>query len=246
MARLEYKYYIPLEYLDSLRRELLPFLVHDKFTNQRTVKEYTVRSIYLDTPDLLTYNQKLDGIKKRNKFRIRGYNEQTENSMVFLEIKRKYVDHISKDRAPILYSNLESFIESNDISLIMNSSDDTLQRQTYAGNFLYYFHFYNLRPRTLVVYEREAMECKFGSGLRVTFDKNIRVKSSNSYSDLYTNEKLIPATKNQFVLEIKFRKIIPRWLPVIMKKYNIIRESVPKYAISVDSSLNNILAKFKN
>ena len=143
MARLEYKYYIPLEYLDSLRRELLPFLMHDKFTNQRTVKEYTVRSIYLDTPDLLTYNQKLDGIKKRNKFRIRGYNEQTENSMVFLEIKRKYVDHISKDRAPILYSNLESFIESNDISLIMNSSDDTLQRQTYAGNFLYYFHFYN-------------------------------------------------------------------------------------------------------
>ncbi len=241
MARLEYKYYIPFQYLDKLRNDLLPYLVHDYYTNQMHKKEYTVRSIYLDTHQLLTYNQKLAGIKERNKYRIRGYNDQKDDSIVYLEIKRKDVEHVSKDRAPILYKDLESFVNTRDIDLIMNSSNDTLKRKVSAQNFLYYFHLYNLQPTAIVSYEREAFECKFGSGLRITLDKNVRTKKTDSYRGLYSDDNMISSLKDYFVLEVKFHKVLPSWLPLIMRKYNIVRESVPKYAMSIDTVYNNII-----
>ena len=245
MARLEYKYNIPLEYLDDLRKDVMPYLVYDHFTLKREKKEYTVRSIYLDTHELLTYNEKLDGVKVRNKYRIRGYNEQEEDSIVFIEIKRKDVDYVSKDRAPLHYNDLERFLKTKDLSLIQATGNDLLKRKSSAQNFLFYFTYKVLKPAVLINYEREAFECKFGSGLRVTFDKNVRTCAVNSYSELFTTKKLIPSLKKYFVLEVKFHQILPNWLPIIMKKYNIIRESVPKYALSIEAADKNSIFKSK-
>lgn len=224
----------------------MPYLVHDYYTAQMHRKEYTVRSIYLDTFQLLTYHQKLAGIKERNKYRIRGYNDFNDRSVVYLEIKRKDVEHVSKDRAPLLYIDLESFVRTKDINLILNSTSDTIKKRTSAQNFLYYLHLYNLQPKVIVTYEREAFECKFGSGLRITLDKNIRTRNTSSFNGLYSDENMIPSLKDYFVLEVKFHRVLPSWLPVIMKKYNIVRESVPKYAMSIDAANENILVKYLN
>ncbi len=239
MARLEYKYYIPLLYLNEVRNDLSPYLVYDYYTQLMHQKEYTVRSIYLDTHQLFTYQQKLAGIKERNKYRIRGYNNLNDNSVVYLEIKRKDVEYISKDRAPLHYKDLESFIKTKNIGLILNSTTDTKKKRNSARNFLYYYHLYNLQPKVIVSYEREAYECKFGSGLRITLDKNVRTRSTSSFTNLYSDENMIHSLIDFFVLEVKFHKVLPSWLPVIMKKYNIIRESVPKYAMSIDAVMDN-------
>jgi SPX domain protein involved in polyphosphate accumulation len=245
MSRLEFKYYLGREKLDSLRRDILPFLSYDRFMPNSEKREYTVRSVYLDSNSFLTYNEKLSGIKDRNKYRIRGYNNLNDDSIVFLEIKRKDNDHISKDRAPLFYRNLENFLRTKDYSLLLDSRDFT-KKNAYAGNFLYYFLFYSLRPVSVITYEREAFECKFGTGLRITFDKNIRTRITNSYSDLFDNDKMIHTFKDKVVLEIKFNKIIPGWVPEIMKKYDILHDSISKYSGSIDVSYKNDLNRYTN
>jgi len=236
MPRFEYKYNIPFGYLNSLRNDVLPYLIYDSFASKRPNKEYTVRSLYLDSHKLITYNEKLDGVKDRKKFRIRCYNEQNEYSKVFLEIKRKDVDHIMKDRAKVKYTSLEKFLYSGDMSLIESSGTSSSIKKDNARKFMYYFHYHILQPAVLVNYEREALECKFGSGLRVTFDKNVRAKKAVDYKNLFTDDGFKAALKDHFVLEVKFHRVLPNWMPRVLRKYNIIRESSPKYAMSVNTA----------
>lgn len=240
MARLEYKYYIPDSYLDGLRRDILPFLKYDDFALKMPQKEYTVKSLYLDSPQLHTYQEKLMGVKERHKYRIRGYNELNEDSVVFLEIKRKDMDYITKDRAMLLYQNLEKFIAMKDFSLL-SPGKNAAAYHSGARNFLYYFHLCQLKPVVVVTYDREAYHCRFGTDLRVTFDKNIRTRPGRSFSDIFVDEKMEPSLSGCFVLEVKFSRIIPGWLPKVLLKYNVFRDSASKYLMSVDTTLNKHL-----
>lgn len=244
MPRFEYKYNLPVQYLDSLRQDVMPYLVLDLFASQRPNKEYTVHSLYLDSHKLLTFHEKLDGVRIRKKFRIRGYNQITPESKVFLEIKRKDVEHMDKDRAMLKYYDLEKFLKTSDLSLLISSGSSSSIKTENARKFLYYYHYHILQPAVLINYEREAFECKFGSGLRVTFDKNVRAKKPLGYNNLFSDEGYKSALKDQFVLEIKFHQVLPNWLPRVLRKYNIIRESSPKYAMSIfTTETNNKLLK---
>jgi hypothetical protein len=246
MPRLEYKYYIPLSSLDSLRKDITPFLDCDIYTRSMPKKEYTVRSIYLDSNSLATYYEKLDGLVIRNKYRIRGYNQPSDESMIFAEIKRKQVDYVSKDRIPLLYCNLEEFLRTKDFSLIFSPEHDKGQKETSARNFFYYYHLLNLVPACVITYEREAFECKFGSGLRITFDKNIRALKTGSYSNLFEDGRIISPFRDFFVLEIKYFKIVPGWLPSVMSRYDIFRESISKYSFGINTTHNSTLMNFLN
>ena len=138
MPRLEYKYYLPVDYIDDFRRDILPFLNYDKYMLGLPKKEYTVRSIYMDSPCLITFCEKESGLVIRNKYRIRGYNFQSDDSIVFLEIKRKKVDYVSKNRAKLYYRDLNKFLETKDFSLLhkCGNSDCAISD---ARNFLFHF-----------------------------------------------------------------------------------------------------------
>ena len=174
MVRYENKFLVPNEWKDDLRKDIMPYLKYDFYSEIRPFKEYTVRSIYLDTPGLSSYYEKLAGIEIRNKFRVRGYNEVTPDSKVFFEIKRKDNVFVSKDRVPVCYNGMNDFLKFSDLSEVANHTFEYEERLKSARNFIFYLKRDRLKPIINVVYEREAMECKFGSGLRVTFDMNIR------------------------------------------------------------------------
>jgi SPX domain protein involved in polyphosphate accumulation len=245
MQRLEYKYYIPERNLGNLRNDILPYLNHDIYAKFRPNYEYTVRSIYLDSDRLHTYHEKLSGVKERNKYRVRAYNQQTDDSIAFIEIKRKDEDFISKDRSKIRCTDIESFLRTKNFSLLVGSHRDKADREMSARNFLYYYFLHQLKPTVLITYEREAFECKYGTGLRITFDKNIRAKYTSSFSDIFVDEKMTPSLVGFFVLEVKFHKIVPNWLPRVMNKYDIFRDSASKYVMSIDAT-NNTILKFLN
>ena len=109
-ARLEYKYLVPARRLTELRRALQPFVEMDAYVKNPDRAEYTVRSIYLDTPDLECYQEKLDGVSMRKKYRIRGYDQVQADSVVFMEIKNKIYNHILKNRAPLPHRHLQSVL----------------------------------------------------------------------------------------------------------------------------------------
>jgi SPX domain protein involved in polyphosphate accumulation len=238
MPRLEYKYYVSTNYLDSLRADMMPFLKYDPFSNIGGKLEYTVRSIYYDSWNLDTYYEKDAGLQNRNKYRIRGYNTLSDDSIVFLEVKRKENDLVSKNRAMLYYNDLDEFINSKNYSLIEKCNfnkgitDD-------AKTFLYHYYLHSLQPASLVTYEREAFACKFGTELRITFDKNVRTKTSESINELFTEDNLKPSFKDFFVLEVKFERIVPSWIPKVLNNYNIFRDSVSKYGTGMEKAINS-------
>ncbi|MDP3148842.1 MAG: polyphosphate polymerase domain-containing protein [Ignavibacteria bacterium] len=239
-SRLEYKYLVQENLLPKIRAIVSTYMKHDPYAEIRPHKEYTVRSIYLDTADLLCYHEKYEGYKIRNKFRIRVYNERREDSLVFLEIKRKNENFISKDRAKLYLEDLQSLIQTKNVDdYILVRADGTGDFEE-ANKFLFHYYSKQLIPLSLVVYEREAFMGKFGYDLRITFDKNLRGSVYPEYDDIFEEKKLKYAFPNYFILEIKFHERFPAWVPQLINKFSLQRISVSKYTNCIDINKNHM------
>ena len=231
--RREYKYLVLQKDIDRLRQRILPFVTVDDFACEGN--QYTVRSIYFDSSNLKYYNEKIDGIKIRKKLRVRGYNEQADESIVFLEIKRKNENHINKNRSAIKYYNLNDLLTTKDLEsycLTENGFENSVED---GERFLHNVHKHSLRPIVLIVYEREAYFSKFDPGLRLTFDKNLRYFLFPSLDELYTEQDLKYTMPKNFIFEIKFLSGFPGWLQSSLRDLNISRMALSKYTMCLDN-----------
>ncbi|MBN2424216.1 MAG: polyphosphate polymerase domain-containing protein [Calditrichaceae bacterium] len=235
MERLEYKFLLNNKKIDSLRQALMPFLFYDVYAERSADKQYTVRSIYFDTSRLRYYHEKIDGIKIRKKIRIRGYDTLNGQDLVFLEIKRKYENYISKNRAGIRYIHLPELFQTGKTGELIVPKPDPETAKEDARRFLHHVFKNNLRPTVLVAYDREAYFSKFNSGLRITIDKNLRYLAFPALSDLFEDEKLQFAQKGFSTLEIKFHHGYPDWLREILKQFHLSRQALSKYTICLDA-----------
>jgi len=59
MLRYEYKYIIPLWKINELRRLILPYMNLDKHAKGREGDQYTIKSIYFDSPSFDFYYEKI-------------------------------------------------------------------------------------------------------------------------------------------------------------------------------------------
>ena len=227
--RYEIKYLVPRNRLVELRRAIAPMVSLDKHAIGYEEKGYTVRSIYLDTPDLTYYFEKIEGIKIRKKLRIRGYNQAEDSKNVFLEIKRKDGGCIAKERSSIprdaLDGDLESWIRTQD----ENSKNSTVPFRAFS----YYLYRNRLKPVNLVVYEREAFEGNADPSLRITFDKDLRSKLLPPYSTLYSEKDLKLIRPGYFILEVKYSHVFPSWLTPILSHFKLHKQALSKYVMSL-------------
>jgi len=234
-GRLEYKYLVPKDLIGDIRAEMLPFVEIDSFADREDAKEYTVRSIYYDTLDFDCYVKKVEGIKVRKKFRIRGYNHPEGDSIVFLEVKRKYINYIGKNRAPLYKSNIDQFFLTKNMDKYIIPLSGIGEEQENARRFLYHFYKKSLRPTILIIYEREAFFGKFNKSLRLTFDKNLRSTIYPSSDQLFMEERIIHAMPKYLIFEVKFYNGLPDWLRNIVRTYDLRRMALSKYTICLDS-----------
>lgn len=174
MSRIEYKYLVEKKMMQKLRENILPHVDLDKYSDIREKKEYTVRSVYYDSLKFDFYHEKIEGIRKRKKVRIRGYNEYSNDSDVFLEIKRKDGPIISKFRSSIAFNNLNSLFETGDVKKYINNGISGPDTTGNGERFLFQIKNRGLVPAILISYEREAFFYKFNRDLRITLDKNLR------------------------------------------------------------------------
>jgi len=236
-GRNEYKYLVRNELLDTVRDEIMPYMLHDPFGEGGGLREYTVRSMYYDTPGFDCYLEKIDGVANRQKYRIRGYGEPNEESLVFLEIKMKRGVLISKHRAPLKHTDLYGFLDSPDVEGKIIPLPGFPAVQDCARRFLYHYLRERLRPAVLVVYDREAFLGRFDASLRITFDKRVRGAVTNDLGQLYSDDDLIMPLPRHFVFEVKFfRSAVPAWVQNIIMKYSMQRMAVSKYAMCLDCS----------
>lgn len=234
--RYEFKYFVPNEKLEMLRKMVQPFVDLDKFALGRPNDDYTVRSIYFDTPGLRCYDEKVEGLAHRKKVRLRGYDRGGEDSTVFMEIKRKYEVPILKNRAPMTFAGAKGILSGQvPIEMAVQNSGKFPDAQDNVRRFLYQINHQQMRPVVLVIYDREPYLSKTDPTIRVTFDKNLRAGPYPTLDGLFKDERLRPCLTNQFILEVKFNDYYPSWMKPITAALGLKWSSASKYVISMDA-----------
>lgn len=235
MNRIEYKYLVPNKSVSNVLNHLLPYLILDKYSAQMPNNEYTVRSIYFDTLHLNFYHEKISGIKKRKKLRIRGYNKYEDDSVVFLEIKNKNGPTIFKNRAGVNYSDLQDLLGLGDVNRYVIAFPKITKSIENARKFLYNLHNLSLKPIIKIIYEREAYYYKFDNGWRLTFDKRLRSTLNVNPKYLYEDIKTISSLTNHTILEIKGSGNMPNIFRNAIANFGISLQSLSKYTICIES-----------
>jgi hypothetical protein len=238
MDRIEYKYLMRKEDTPRLRSLLKPCTVLDKFSEIMPNKEYTVRSIYLDSASFEYYHEKISGIRLRRKLRIRGYNEQTPDSYVFLEIKRKNGPAIYKHRAKVSFQNLPALMCTGNVDAYVSANGTSSKTREDAQRFFYQIYKRNLRPVVLINYEREAFFYKFDEGWRVTIDKNLRSTRNFTLEGLYKELNIIRMMPHHYILEIKGTGVMPHCFREIAGILKVKLMAISKYTNSIDAHNN--------
>lgn len=229
--RREYKYYVSSHALPALRRDLLHFMKYDEHAGKAEDHKYTVRSLYYDTPSLRYYNEKLGGIGRRTKIRLRRYESATgAPSGWFLEAKEKFDDLCAKSRAKISETALRDSMAGRGwpdlkrIEFPASTANMSFQLAIQSGN---------LEPKILVLYEREAFVDPH-SDLRVTIDTEVQaLAASNPYQEIGR----APEVVTRPVFEIKFRDVIPAWLNTLLRKNGVVREPISKYCKGIEVTM---------
>ena len=195
--RYEQKYRLNYQDYTLLKMRLAGVLEKDQNINADGF--YTVRSLYFDDLWNTAYTEKMMGIKDRQKFRIRLYNQSDDT--IRLERKIKSNQYISKQTALLTRDETQKILAGNYDFLL--KSEDNLKKLFYhqAKSRI-------LRPRVVVEYDREPYILDAGE-LRISFDKNIRAGELGF--DIFDADMPMVETMEpgQVIMEVKFTNFIP-------------------------------------
>lgn len=194
-GRHELKHYINASDCAQLRARLLAVAGADE--NSGADGGYKVRSLYFDNYSDKVVVEKLSGQSRREKFRIRYYNDNT--SFIRLEKKSKANKLCYKESSVISAELCEALLAGDYICL--KAPDKPLLMELYSK-----IRCQNLRPKSIVDYYREAYVFRAGN-VRVTFDSNIRM--SNSVAGFLDSGLVTTPSANAIILEIKYDAYLP-------------------------------------
>lgn len=201
-----------------LSSRLRKLFKHD--ANAGSHGSYPVSSCYFDTPEDKALRQKIDGVNRREKFRLRYYGNDT--SFIRLEKKFKINGMSGKYSTRVTQEEVEAIL-TGDIEFL-SKSEDPLILELYSkmkGQVL--------RPKTIVTYDREAFIYEPGN-VRITIDRNLRSGLSNT-DFLNTDLSHVPVSDGLAVLEVKYDEFIPEIVGMAVQATNRQASAYSKYAI---------------
>ncbi len=159
---------------------------------------YFIRSLYFDNLRDKALREKLDGVNKREKFRVRYYNG--DPSVIHLEKKSKRGGLGTKYSAPLSGDETRRILEG-DLAWMLNSPHSLVQ-ELYCKMLGQ-----GLQPKTIVDYTREPYIYAPGN-VRVTLDYDIRTGLS-CMDFLDPDCPTIPAGDAPILLEVKWDEFLP-------------------------------------
>lgn len=190
---------------------------HDENAGSHGV--YRVSSLYFDTPHDRALREKLDGVNRREKFRIRFYND--DHSFIKLEKKSKINGLCLKESARITKQETERIIAGDTDFLL---SGGKLYRELYSK-----MRSQLLAPKTIVVYDREAFIYEPGN-VRITLDRNVR--SGMRSLDFFGDIPLVDMSEGMTVLEVKYDEFLPDIAAMAVSLEGRRASAYSKYAVS--------------
>lgn len=195
--RHEVKYFMNESDYRLLKNQLKHLLQPDRFAGADGT--YKIRSIYFDNVYDQAVVEKLGGFLKREKFRLRYYND--DPSFIRLEKKAKIGQMCNKRTVPVTKEQVEQILQL-DVEWMREASDPLLRE------FYIKWKHNLLRPKTIVDYRREVFLYRPGN-VRITVDRDVR---SGRYCQRFFDMDLPTYAlmdEGYVILEVKYDEYLP-------------------------------------
>lgn len=216
--RHELKYQINPADHHALRQRLRTVMKCDPHTGADGL--YTIRSVYFDNYKDKALREKVYGVQKREKFRIRYYND--DFSFITLEKKIKHNDLCMKIDAQLTVEEYRRILREPGAWMLKNPQP--LVRELYCK-----MKTQQLRPRVLVSYVREPYIYDAGN-VRVTFDSHIRTSLfQRGFSDVALSDICATDTPGDIILEVKFDAFLPEIIRCLLQSEELRQQAFSKY-----------------
>lgn len=184
--------------------------------------QYTIRSLYFDDFTHSAFDEKIDGINKRSKYRIRCYNYDT--AVLKLEKKEK-LGSLTKKTAQTI--SLPQAMDLQQLrhrdapkTTLLRELEDKILRE-------------GVRPRVLVDYDRTPFLCRDGN-TRITLDENLRTRLFCG-NLLASHHGMIHVMEpGQVILEVKYDDFLPGYLADALADIPKVNLAISKFALCMN------------
>lgn len=219
--RSEWKYNIDNAALQPIRERLLAVMDHDIHANENG--KYEIHSLYFDDFQDTCARENVAGEGIRFKYRIRYYNDNSEN--IVLEKKSKNNSFCNKRSCKLTREQYDRIISDDVSDLFWNTQDELLKEFCVAISSK------GFRPKVIVDYEREAFVEPINN-IRITFDSCI--SASDSFDHFLDEDyvKIPIMSGSRSVLEVKFDDVLPAYIRKVLQVESINQRSFSKYYLS--------------
>ena len=211
--RYELKYLITLEQKENIIRSMEEYMRPDEYG--RT----TIRNLYFDTPSYRLIRVSIERPLYKEKLGVRCYAQASRDSVVFVELKKKFDGVVYKRRVAL--PEAEAMAWTCGTSHV---GDDT----QIVREIDYFMSYYGeLSPAVFLSYDREAYFSHDGE-FRITFDENIlsRTADLSLTSPAYGSPILEDGLS---LMELKCHGSMPLWMAHILSGRGIFKTPFSKY-----------------
>lgn len=214
--RYEIKYQLTDAQRTKLEREMMAHMVPDEHGPS------TVRNIYYDTPTHLLARRSAEHPYYKEKIRLRSYAPASDDSPVFLELKKKCDGIVYKRRCTLVQADANALLVGERDPKTQIEREIAFSASRYEG----------LAPAMFVAYDREAFYAQDDHEFRMTFDRAVRCRAQAiSLAGSADGHVLMP--DEQSLLEVKCASGMPLWLVDFLSAEGIFKGKFSKYGAAV-------------
>lgn len=210
--RYEKKYVVRKEQYEQLVKLMEPYMELDEYGR------HTICNIYYDTQSYELIRTSLEKPAYKEKLRLRSYGIPTDESQVFLELKKKVQGIVYKRRIAMPYREVEPFLLGK---------EPEVKTQIHK-EISYFMKQYDPSAKVVIAYDRMAYVQKDNPDIRITFDFAIRARQD--HLDLRFGDVGAMLLKEEEVLmEVKVPNSLPLWLCNVFACVGVFPTSYSKY-----------------
>lgn len=225
--RYEMKFRLNTTSFNEIIKDLMPNLTTDDYGDKHGY--YSITNLYFDTHDNYFHQQNVDREIFRQKLRVRAYGDISLGDRCYVEIKKKFKGLSNKRRTIMSLEDAYRFLGINGRKpeIHTDSSNPLIMKE-----ITFFKDYYDLEPKMIISYDRIAYEGKNDSGLRITFDRNLRCRlgdfrlESPEKGELFVPEDLV-------MMEVKVKHSVPLWLVDVLRKHGLNKQKFSKYSTCV-------------